>query len=77
MLKLKLINETANLLRYEYYPEGKESSGYIIVEKGKCIKEFSKSENDEKGIYIRHALKRIREYISNSEYETQDIVAWY
>ena len=77
MLKYNLIRDDENNLIYEYFPEGKENSGFVSYSKktGECkIEELS--ENDRHQIYALKMLKKLREFASNQMFKTDGMVAW-
>ena len=77
MLKYNLIRDDGNKLIYEYFPEGKENSGFVSYSKtsSECkIEELS--ENDRHQIYALKMLKKLREFANNQMFKTDGMVAW-
>ena len=78
MLVLKLVNETATEATYNYYPEGKEMFGALIVNKvDGDIAVSEVAENDEFRRYLGHAVPKIKEFYEAAVYEKEALVAWY
>ena len=78
MLKLKLIERKNGKIVFNYYPEGKEECGSLSInEETGEINVMNMPESDEFGTYKIHAIKRIKEYFKNKNFQVEDIVAWY
>ena len=78
MLVLKLVNETATEAAYNYYPEGKEMFGVLIVNKDDGDIAVSKvAENDEFRRYLGHEVPKVKEFYDTTIYEKEALVAWY
>lgn len=77
MLRLKLVKEDDVRMYFEYYPEDKELSGRISIDKSNGnIELLQQAENDEFGGYKVHAVSKIREYFNEKAYKENQIVAW-
>lgn len=78
MLELKKKGETLEIVKYNYYPEGKECFGELTVDRKThtVLDDFTKAENDSFGRYLAHAVKRIESY-KDDKYPNEDIVVWY
>lgn len=77
MLKYNLVRDDESKLIYEYFPEGKEPSGFVSYSKitGECkIEELS--DNDRHQRYALKMLKKIREFANNQMFKTEGVVAW-
>lgn len=78
MLILKLSNETATEATYNYYPEGKEEYGVLIVDKNNGdISVKSIAPGDEFRRYLGHAVPKLEELFKKNSYESKILVAWY
>lgn len=76
MLELKKKGETTNTVIYNYYPEGKTDWGELVLNKEThtVLEDYTKANNDNFGLYLSHAIKRIESY--SGKYPEKDIVAW-
>lgn len=78
MLKFILIEETAEKVVYEYFPENGAESGTVSYDRkaDKCsIVTLSKTDKHQR--YAQKMFSRIREYANNKAFQKEGIVAWY
>ena len=77
MLQLKLVENTNSKVVYNYYPEGKESYGYVSLDKSSGdVLEVGIAENDVHDRYMHHAVSKVASFIENNNYPETEIVAW-
>lgn len=77
MLRFILIENNKDYVSYRYFPEGREPSGVISVNKSsKDIIELSIAPKDTFKRYFFHMLRRIESFIDSGKYEEQGIIAW-
>lgn len=80
MLKFVMVEETDEIVIYNYYPEGKSVYGTISFNKKtkecKIIK-LSEEETDYFTWYARHMFSRCRKFHDEGQYEKEGMVAWY
>lgn len=78
MLEFKMVENNNDFISYSYFPEAREDSGFITVNKkdGSIIKQ-SIAKTDEFKKYFFHMLDKIEEFIENKQFEKEGIIAWY
>lgn len=78
MLKFKMIKNDSNLVSYLYFPEGKEPSGKITIDKkeGTVVEQII-ANTDEFKRYFFHMLEKIEEFIENNRFEENGTIMWY
>ena len=78
MLKFKLLEETPQMVIYEYYPEGGLDAGIVSYDKEKKTNTIvALSVQDKHQIYALKLFARIREFASTNSFKTEGIIAWY
>ncbi|MCI1958843.1 MAG: hypothetical protein LKJ25_04370 [Clostridia bacterium] len=78
MVLFKLIEDTKDYVRYEYFPNGEKESGVLRLDKktGERIIENLSSIDNHK-IFAYKAFSKILSYKENGIYEKNGMVAWY
>ena len=78
MLKFKLLFENGDIVRYQYYPEGKQNSGIVEFDKktnkGRVVR---KSDESELEWYTIHMFSKLRQFSKNKDYQREGTIAWY
>ena len=77
MLRFILIEETLEVVVYEYFPENSNDSGLVSYDKksNKCsIVTLSKADKHQR--YAQKMFSKIREYASNNSFQKEGIIAW-
>ena len=78
MLKFKMVENNDDIVSYRYFPENKEDSGFLTVNKkdGSVIKQQI-AKSDEFKRYFFHMLDRIEEFIERNKFVEEGIIAWH
>ena len=77
MLLLILMEKIGNIVKYKYYPEGREEFGIITLNIDTGDVEIEKFAQNYDSSYMGHAVHRIDEYYKKKEYLEKDMVAWF
>ena len=78
MLKFKMVEEKQDIIKYEYYPEGKEACGIVSINKVTGEMELVKqAENDRRGNYARKMFGRILKMLQAGTFDEAGMIAWY
>ena len=78
MLKFKMIEEKQNIIKYEYYPEGKEACGIVSINKVTGEMELVKlADGDEYRWYVGKMFRRIRKMMEAGTFDETGMIAWY
>lgn len=80
VLTMELIALTDDFVSYKYFVEGKEEGQYIgeviYSFKDKKFDLLKEAESDKFGRYSCHAFSRMRKYLKENHFESEDLVAW-
>lgn len=86
MVLLKNVKKTNNIIECDYYPEGGESFGHVVIDvnkhdfvKSKCI---MASEDENTRFYYNHAASKLMKIsktddFKNDNFKSEYMVAWY
>ena len=78
MLKYELIEDNSKYTAYKYYPENKDKSGILVVNKAdKEIVRMELAPNDEFRWYALKLYKRIKEWLDEEDLPQTGKIAWY
>lgn len=78
MLKFKMVDNDDNKVSYVYFPEGREPSGKITINKkdGTIVEQII-AKSDEFKRYFFHMIEKIEEFIENKRFEEEGTIMWY
>ena len=77
MLRLELVFNSKNEAVYDYFPEGKQESGTVSINKDTgefAVKKIAVNDNHKR--YLSHAISRIEKYFKEKNFREKDTVAW-
>ena len=74
---LEWMEKTGNIVKYKYYPEGREEFGIIILNMDTGDVEIEKPAQGYDSSYRGHAVHRIDDYYKKKEYPGKDLAAWF
>lgn len=78
MLKFERLFENENIVKYQYYPEGRTQSGTVVFDKktnrGRVLKKSSEGELE---WYTVHMFSQIRKFSKNKDFKESGTIAWY
>lgn len=77
MLRFILIEETLEIVVYEYFPENSNDSGLVSYDKkaNKCsILTLSKADKHQR--YAQKMFSKIREYASSHSFQKEGLICW-
>lgn len=77
MVKIELIELTAEQAIYKYYPEKSDKFGIVVLNRKTGDREIKEMVTGYGNNYAAHALRRIEEYQRDEKFLQDDIVAWY
>lgn len=78
MLKFEKVNNDDNSVSYLYFPEGREPSGKITINKNDgTVVEQIVAKSDEFKRYFFHMYEKIEEFIENNQFEEKGTIMWY
>ena len=78
MLRFILIEETAELVVYEYFPENSNDSGLVSYDKksNKCsIVTLSKADKHQR--YAQKMFSKMRECANNNSFQEEGLICWH
>lgn len=78
MLLLKLLEESDSEVVYSYFPEMREYSGTVKINKiiGEVI-DVQIADNDTHERYMHHAVSKIVSFYEKGNFPKEDVVSWY
>lgn len=78
MLKFTMVENKEGKVLFKYFPEGEAEAGIVSFnEKTGNVGIETLAKNDKHERYALKMFKRIREMVSNGNFEKEGIVAWY
>lgn len=73
-----MVDNDDNKVSYVYFPEGREPSGKITINKkdGTIVEQII-AKSDEFKRYFFHMIEKIEEFIENKRFEEEGTIMWY
>lgn len=77
MVRIRKLELTDFVARYEYFPENSDKCGIISLNRATGERVMEKSASGYGNNYAAHALRRIEEFQKEGKFAEEDTVIWF